>query len=105
MLRNLVDNALRHGGAAVAVDVSVRAAGDAVLLRVEDDGAGVAPAELAALGARFQRASGASAPGSGLGLALARRIAECHGGRLEFGPAVPGRGFRVDVSLPRATAA
>jgi two-component system sensor histidine kinase QseC len=102
MLRNLVDNALRHGGRAVAVDVSVRGEGGSVRLRVEDDGAGVPPAELAALGARFQRASDARSPGSGLGLALARRIAECHAGRLEFGAAGNERGFRVDVTLPRA---
>jgi signal transduction histidine kinase len=84
------------------VDVAVRGEGDAVRLRVEDDGAGVPPAELAALGTRFQRASEATSPGSGLGLALSRRIAECHEGRLEFGPGAQGRGFRVDVTLPRA---
>ncbi len=104
MLRNLVDNALRHGGRAVAVDVSVRGEGGSVRLRVEDDGAGVPSAELAALGARFQRASDARSPGSGLGLALARRIAECHAGRLEFGAGGNQRGFRVDVTLPRAAA-
>ncbi len=101
MLRNLIDNALRHGQRAVAVDVSVRVEGDRVRLRVEDDGAGVPEAEMAALGVAFQRASAASSPGSGLGLALARRVAETHGGRLEFGPAAHGRGFQVEVTLPR----
>jgi len=104
MLRNLIDNALRHGGRTVAVDVSVRVEGDTVRLRVEDDGAGVPAAEMAVLGGQFQRASEARSPGSGLGLALARRIAETHGGRLEFGPAAEGRGFRVEVALPRGAA-
>jgi signal transduction histidine kinase len=104
MLRNLVDNALRHGGESVRVDVALRSVGGHAQLRVEDDGAGVPEGQLVALGDRFQRAAESAAPGSGLGLALARRIAECHGGRLVFGPGAAGRGFRAVVTLPLAGA-
>jgi two-component system sensor histidine kinase QseC len=109
LLRNLVDNALRHGGAtrsqgAAPLHVTVRVAasgGDAHLV-VEDDGAGVAPEHLSRLGARFERPTGTVASGSGLGLALARRIAEVHGGRLTLEPGADGRGLRATLSLPAA---
>ncbi len=100
LLRNLVDNALRHGGPGVHVLVSVQQHGERALLEVLDDGRGVDDAARATLGTPFQRPAGTEAPGSGLGLALVRRIAAWHGGTATIGAGDEGRGLRVRVSLP-----
>lgn len=101
MVRNLLDNALRHGADGGIVRVSLDAGGDEVVLAVADAGSGV-PDDLAGrLGERFQRATGAQASGSGLGLSIVRRIVELHDGRMRFGRGIDGRGFGVTVTLPR----
>jgi signal transduction histidine kinase len=102
LLRNLIDNALRHGGPAVHVLVTVGQRGGRALLEVLDDGRGVDAAALAMLGTPFQRPEGTAAAGSGLGLALVRRIAEWHDGEAVIGNAEGTRGLRVEVSLPQA---
>lgn len=83
-LDNLVTNAVRHGAATRVVLAVVRQARVAVLT-VDDDGIGVPDRERAAVFARFARGTGATAPGSGLGLALVAQQAALHGGsaRLE----------------------
>lgn len=100
LVRNLVANALRHG----APPVVVRIAGKdgQVILQVSDAGAGVQPAELDRLGARFFRGDSAAGGGSGLGLSIVRRIAELHHGTVGFSPGPDGRGFEVTVRLPGA---
>lgn len=83
-LRNLVDNALRHGGASEPVTVYARldeAAGE-LTFRVRDRGAGVDDKALAQMSQRFWRAS--KQRGSGLGLAIVMAIAERFAGRLDF---------------------
>lgn len=84
---NLVANAVRHGPA-TRVQLAVTRTGDRVAVTVDDDGAGVPVAEREAVFARFARAAGAGAPGSGLGLALVAQQAALHGGsaRLEKSP-------------------
>ena len=92
-LRNLIDNALRHGGPGAQVEV-IAAPG---LLVVQDDGPGVAPALLPALVRRFERGPGA-AEGSGLGLAIADAIARQSDARLVLhSPVAQGRGFRAEL--------
>ena len=100
LLRNLLDNAVRHGGPPGPVTVRCTAGAGGTLLEVADRGPGVDDAELAQLGYRFYRASGAQGPGSGLGLSIVQRIAEGCGGTVRYlrGPA--GRGFVVEVRLP-----
>jgi signal transduction histidine kinase len=83
----LLDNSVRHGGGDVAL--LARRAGNGVIVEVEDQGAGVA--DPAALFRR--RAPGAS--GHGIGLALARSLAEAHGGRLEVTRSRPGPVFAI----------
>jgi two-component system sensor histidine kinase QseC len=100
LVRNLVDNALRHGAAGGRVRVSVRADGADAVIEVADAGRGVPPELLPRLGQRFQRASDASEPGSGLGLSIVQRIAVMHGGRVRYGAGLDGRGFRATVTLP-----
>ena len=88
-LRNLVDNALRHGGdtAHVRVEVGTRD------IAVVDDGPGVPAAELPRLVRPFERGT-TVAEGSGLGLAMADRVARQSGARLRLdSPVAQGRGF------------
>jgi two-component system OmpR family sensor kinase len=97
-LGNLVGNGLQHGGDGARVTVTV----DGSTVSVEDDGPGVEPARLPGLLRRFERGdSRRDLFGSGIGLALADRIARDSGGRLELqSPCAGGRGFRATLVLP-----
>lgn len=81
-LANLVENAIRHAGAAT-IRVSCARDGQGLRLVVEDDGRGVPPGEAARIFERFHRvdpARAAETGGAGLGLAIVRRILRLHGG-------------------------
>jgi signal transduction histidine kinase len=81
-LRNLVSNAMRYGQIA---RVSLRREGGEAVLRIEDDGPGIAEGEIARMMEPFTRlepSRNTGTGGSGLGLTLARAIAEQHGGSL-----------------------
>ena len=100
-LDNLVENAWRHG----APPVVLRTGADVtqVWLEVQDQGPGIAPAELDRIRQPFARGDGAArsgAPGAGLGLAIVERVVRSHGGRLELHSA-PGAGLRARLVLPR----
>jgi signal transduction histidine kinase len=99
MLRNLLENAQRHGRPPVAVDVQ-RETGTAVV-RVMDRGDGVPEAERERVFEPFYRAQGGSerAGSVGLGLALVRQIATRHGGAARCEPR-PGGGTVFTVRLP-----
>ncbi|HUG62384.1 MAG TPA: extracellular solute-binding protein [Methylomirabilota bacterium] len=100
MLRNLVDNALTYtDDAAVEIAATLRPGG-LVSLSVEDRGPGLGDAEKAAVQQRFARGPGSDGcPGSGLGLSIARTVAEAHGGRLVLADR-PGGGLVVTAELP-----
>jgi signal transduction histidine kinase len=66
---------------------------------VHDNGLGFERERAGELFGLFQRAQGAPAPSLGVGLALVRRIVECHGGRV-WATARPGEGARFGFSLP-----
>jgi signal transduction histidine kinase len=68
-------------------------------ISVRDHGPGVPQEHLARLGEPFFRAPGQTSPGHGLGLAIARRAAERHGGRLELSNLAQG-GFCASLLLP-----
>lgn len=100
VVRNLVDNALLHGGAEAVVEVAVRRADDVAELEVRDSGRGIAPEHLPYVFQRFYRGDAArSGPGSGLGLALVKHIVEAHDGTVVVDSA-PGSGTRFVVRLP-----
>jgi signal transduction histidine kinase len=81
-LRNLVENAERHGppGGAIAIETATTTDGRA-RLAVSDEGAGLTPQEAEHAFDRFWRGPHAPAGGTGLGLAIVRATAERHGGR------------------------
>lgn len=99
-LRNLVENALKHGASNEPVIVSVRQPG---IISVANAGPPVPPAELAILMKRFRRGQ-TSASGSGLGLAIAATLVDRMGGRLDLlSPALEATdGFEARISLPVA---
>ncbi|MGY1709219.1 sensor histidine kinase [Geodermatophilus sp. SYSU D00758] len=103
-LRNLLDNADRHAGGAVAV--VVRRTGDTVVTSVDDAGPGVALEDRERVFERFARGTGAargSLPGAGLGLAIVAETAARHGGAAWVSEA-PGGGARFNLSVPATPA-
>jgi signal transduction histidine kinase len=100
LLRNLVDNAVRHARATVAI--GVRVDGDRVVLTVDDDGDGIPDADRARVFERFARLDegrGRDEGGAGLGLALVQRVATAHQGTVDVGTSALG-GARFVVRLP-----
>lgn len=97
MVFALIDNALNHGAGTVALDLKRQ--GEAIVLGVGDQGAGLPAAEWEAVFERFHKVDGTS-PGAGLGLAIVRQIARNHGGDAHFVAA-----SRVEVVLQPGVAA
>lgn len=98
-LRNLVSNALRYGEVA---ELSVETDGSTAVLRVEDRGPGIPPDRIAEMLEPFTRGEASrnrSTGGAGLGLTLARAIAEQHGGELVLTNRAEG-GLRAEIRLP-----
>ena len=98
LIRNLLDNARRHG--APPVSVSLARHGAQAILEVADAGAGIPDAERDQVFTPFHRVGGESA-GAGLGLALVRQIARLHGGDATVAPR-PGQPSCFQVTLPAA---
>jgi signal transduction histidine kinase len=101
MLANLVDNAVKYTPAGGAVIVSVRDVSGSMEISVEDNGIGIEPKDLPRIFDKFYRGDKSrSHQGSGLGLALARSIAEAHRATLTV-ESTPGRGSTFRVLFPR----
>lgn len=98
-LDNLLRNAVRFNPAGQPIEVQAWLHGERISLSVRDYGPGVAEEYLAQLGEPFFRAPGQSAAGHGLGLAIARRAAERHGGGLQLANHAEG-GFIATLDLP-----
>jgi two-component system sensor histidine kinase TctE len=104
-LGNLLHNAIRYTPRNGHVTVRIASGAGLVRLAVVDDGPGIPDDERHRAGERFFRGRNAGAPGSGIGLAIVRSIAERHGGRLEIGRGEGGRGLAAAIVLPLADAA
>ncbi len=100
LLRNLVDNALRHTPAGSMVSVRVDTDDDQARVSVDDDGPGIAVEEHERVFDRFYGRTAGGDGGSGLGLAIAKAVIDRHAGRIELDRSPLG-GLRVLVSLPR----
>jgi signal transduction histidine kinase len=107
---NLIENAAKYG--APPITLAAERDGPDVVLSVTDEGGGIPPEERERVLAPFYRLDKARTPegpthGFGLGLTLAHRVAEVHGGRIVIGPANGhgGRehGCRVSLILPAGT--
>ncbi len=106
VLRNLLDNARDHGRLGGPVELVSEATDASVAIHVIDQGRGIAGNDLVKIFEPFYRASQArkEVPGGvGLGLAVARRIIESMGGRLEVASRV-GHGSRFTIRIPRPDA-
>ena len=107
-LGGLIENALRHTPANGAVTIECAGDGTRARLAVRDSGEGIAPAVLQGLFERYERServAGANAtPHGGLGLAIARRIVQLHGGELTVA-SQRGTGTEVHFDLPLAAPA
>ena len=100
LIRNLLDNAVRHARTGGMVTAAVSRAPSAITIRVTDDGDGVPEEQRERIFDRFVRL-GASYAGAGLGLPIARWIAEAHGGQLVLeSSGATGSVFTVTLPSP-----
>jgi len=105
LVRNLLENAVRHTPDKTTVELTARRDSDQALLEVVDDGPGIPNGMEDQVFDRFVRGDGpsdtAGGGGSGLGLAIVRAVAESHGGSVSAGSSTYG-GARFSVRLPLA---
>lgn len=97
LLRNLIDNAVRHTLPGTSVWIRAMNEQGQVSLSVNDNGAGISEADLARVSERFYRPVGTNASGSGLGLSIVKRIAEIHHAALNISTHHTGKGLCVAV--------
>jgi signal transduction histidine kinase len=104
VLTNLIDNAVKYSPAGDEVAVRARRENGRVLIEVSDNGPGIPLDQQRLIFEKFGRAdvAGGSKPGTGLGLFIARSIAEAHGGTLDV-RSRPDAGTTFLLSLPTAT--
>jgi signal transduction histidine kinase len=98
---NLLSNAVKFTPAGGTVDVAVARLDGEVRVSVSDSGPGIAPEDQVRIFEEFQQASAGKeqGEGTGLGLALSKRLVELHGGRI-WAESEPGRGSRFVFTLP-----
>ncbi|MGE4324359.1 MAG: sensor histidine kinase, partial [Sphingobium sp.] len=98
---NLLDNAVKYGGGATA---SVTATSNGIEIRIADEGPGIPDDQMASVLEPFYRVEGSrnrDTGGVGLGLAIARSVAENHGGELRLERADPAKGgLAATIALP-----
>jgi signal transduction histidine kinase len=107
ILVNQLDNAVKYGPDGQTIAVSLRVHGAYARLVVDDGGPGIPPADRDAVWEPFHRLArdaNSSVAGSGIGLAVVRRLALAHGGRAIVESA-PAGGARIVVDLPRVVGA
>jgi signal transduction histidine kinase len=101
VITNLIANALRATDRGGTIEVSATARGSFVAISVRDTGRGIPPDYLDRIFEPFVQAPNAPAGGAGLGLSIARRIVEAHGGQLAVRSQV-GQGTTFTFTMPVA---
>ena len=104
VLINLLTNAVRHSPADEVIDVELRAADGTLRFDVVDRGEGIAPELQSSIFEAFERAGRQTERGTGLGLALSRKLARLLGGELNVESQV-GKGARFILRVPRRSEA
>jgi PAS domain S-box-containing protein len=105
LFENLIGNALKfRADTPPVVQIAAEPDGDYWRFSVQDDGLGVSPEFIEQLFAMFARERRSDHPGTGMGLAICRKIVEHHGGRIWF-EAAPGHGSIFSFTLPAGPAA
>jgi hypothetical protein len=106
ILKNLLENALKYSPPEAPVEVGVDFHDGFLSLSVRDRGIGIPETEKKFLFEAFSRASNVgNKPGSGLGLYIAQKCAQAHGGRMQYTPRTPGSEFSIIIPLqPQPTA-
>ena len=102
VLRNLLDNAVAHTDGGGAIVVSARRGGEWVEVSAADTGEGIPPADLPHIFERFYRVDKSrsrATGGTGLGLTIAKRLVEAHGGKIEVQSEL-GKGSRFIFTVP-----
>jgi signal transduction histidine kinase len=100
VVTNLIDNAVKYSPAGAEVDVEAFANNGLITIAVHDQGPGISSEHRALIFEKFGRVTGEHAkPGTGLGLFIARSIAEAHGGTIEVASG-QGRGSTFTFALP-----
>jgi CheY-like chemotaxis protein/anti-sigma regulatory factor (Ser/Thr protein kinase) len=105
VVANLLNNAAKYTDSGGEISLAVECDGDAAVIRVRDSGVGLAPDTLESVFEPFTQVELAldrSQGGLGIGLTLARRLVELHGGSLTAKSDGPGRGSEFVVRLPLA---
>jgi two-component system OmpR family sensor kinase len=103
----LLDNACKYSQAGIAIKISIELQHESVMVRVWSSGKPIAPNERIKIFERFYRGITARqvAPGSGLGLYVARKIAQAHGGSLDLDSTdaldSDGTSFRLTIPIAR----
>jgi two-component system OmpR family sensor kinase len=105
LFSNLIDNAVRYTPRGGRVDVSIVRDGPGAVATVADTGPGIPVEDRPLVFDRFHRGAGASEPGSGLGLSIAKRVADAHEASIELDSPPEGTGLVVRVRFPAAVEA
>jgi len=103
---NILSNAIKYTDAGGRIELTAGSIGESVEIRIQDNGIGIEPAALPAVFDLFTQSSqlnGSSQTGLGIGLALAKRLVEMHGGDLQAYSEGSGKGSEFIVRLPRQT--
>lgn len=98
----VMDNALQYAKEGGTINLQATIVGNEALIRIQDDGAGIAPHDLPRIFERFFRADNARSTetgGAGLGLSIAQKIIELHGGRI-LAESQLGIGTTISIYLP-----
>ena len=100
---NLVSNAIKYSPVGGRIEITMEVDGTQAVIRVKDEGPGLSEEDISRVFGRFQRLSARPTGGersTGLGLSIAKRIVELHGGRIGAESAGAGRGATFTIILP-----